>query len=161
MNLGSLNSGSFPIDWILLVVVAAFIGLECFRAGPARAFAISLALPLALFLRDALSSAFFLSTVTSSLSTPVLQALLFASLFGASYFLIHKMTYAYGEGTHGIAQALLVGAAATAILASVWIATPALQDIWHFGTSVQQVFGAPYRFWWVIGAFATLAFARV
>ncbi|MBI5470004.1 hypothetical protein HY968_01620 [Candidatus Kaiserbacteria bacterium] len=160
MDIFSAAFFASQLDWIIIAVVAVLISLECFRAGPARAISIALSFPLALLLRDSLSNAAYAGPLAASLTTPVLQAALFGILFGGSFFLVYRMTYSFDVGSPGLAQAILCGAAATAVIVAVWIMTPVLQDIWHFGPNVQSVFGAAYRLWWLLAAYFALAFAR-
>ncbi len=160
MNIFSAGFFSSQVDWILIAVVAMLVSLECFRAGPARAISVALSLPFALLLRDALASAAIAGPFASSFTTPVLQAALFALLFGTSYFLIYRMMFSFDVASPGLAQAILSGIAAAVVVVVIWTMTPALQDTWHFGESVQSVFGAAYRFWWLLGAYFALAYSR-
>ncbi|MBI4090795.1 MAG: hypothetical protein HY422_02120, partial [Candidatus Komeilibacteria bacterium] len=57
-------------------------------------------------------------------------------------------------------QAAIAGVAAAGVVVTMWVATPPLQSLWQFGPQVQEIFGETYRFFWLISAFAALAFVR-
>ena len=160
MNAALISALALQVDWILLASLAVLVGVDCFRNGPARASAIALAFPLATILKGTLPNALFIGQIANSLSTPLLESALFGGLFVGSFFLIHRMTFTFDNGSRGASQALLSGVATSAIVATLWLATPALQGIWHFGPGVQAVFGETYRFWWLALGYTALAFAR-
>lgn len=149
----------WPIDWILIGACAAFIALDAVRSGSARAAALALALPATLLFLDALPHATLPEMVLKQLSTHAGQLIVFAVLFALLYIAIHRMIFGFSGGGEVI-QALITGLAATIVLVVVWLQVPALDSLWHFGPQVQAVFAESYRFWWLIVAYAALAFAR-
>ncbi len=158
-SLPAISFNTLPIDWIILAAIALVIGIECFRSGPARSTALALALPLALVLREALSHAAFIGTLVTSLTMPLAQAAILIALIVGCYVVVSRMTDTFG-GAGGILQALLMGIAVSAMVAVIWIDTSALQSVWHFGPSIQMIFGEAYRFWWLLIALLAIGFAR-
>ena len=149
-----------PTDWIIIVVLAIFIAFDALRSGFGRVTALALSLPATLFLAGSLSQARILSGVAGQFSTPLLKAVLFGIVFAAAYLLVRRMAPSYATGSGEVIQALLAGVAGTITLVVVWLLVPELQSIWHFGSQVQAVFGEAYRFWWIVGSYAVLGFAR-
>ena len=76
------------------------------------------------------------------------------------YILVGSIGISYGSESGRPLQAALGGIAAAAIIIVVWMGMPVLNDLWNFGTQVQSIFGEAYRFWWLIGSYAALAFVR-
>jgi hypothetical protein len=149
----------WPTDYILILAALAFIALDALWNGPARASAVALALPFTFFILDAIPHTYLLVGISSQFSTPVLQTVLFAIILVPLYFLIHRILGFYADSS-GPLDALIVGAASTAILLVFWMDVPALQTIWHFGVPITNVFGEAYRLWWLLGSFVALAFVR-
>ncbi len=134
--------------------------LDCVRSGARRVSQLSLAFPLAALLMQSLPQAFILGDVADQFSTPLMQALLLGVVFVSLYILIGRIGLSWG-GEEGLAiQAAIAGVAASGIVVTMWIATPPLQSLWHFGPQVQEIFGETYRFWWLLGSFAALAYLR-
>ena len=151
---------NIPVDWAILAVFAIFAAFDVVRSGAQRVSMLALALPATVFLIAALSSDAILGPISKQFSTPVLQAVLFAIILVVMYVLAGRLGISYGGESGQPLQALLAGLAVTAILVCIWIGTPALQAVWHFGTQVQGVFGESYRFWWILGGYGALAFIR-
>lgn len=158
-NLTSLFS-HWPTDWIIIGAVAVFIALDTLRSGGTRAGALALALPATLFALQSLSKAIVVGPFSQQLSTPVLKVVLFGIVFAALYVMAYRIIGFFSAASGGPIQALFCGIGATAMLAVVWVSLPELDALWHFGTQVHAVFGEAYRFWWVIGSYAAIAFAR-
>lgn len=162
MDLSSI-SGFFsyiPTDWIVILAFAAIVAADSMRAGTGRACVIVLSLPLAFYLISELPHAIILSGIANQLVMPILKALIFGIVFAAVYFLVHRIVDAYRTGSGAPVQALLAGVAAASVVVVVWLQVPELQSIWNFGPQVQSVFGEAYRFWWIAGSYAALAFVR-
>jgi hypothetical protein len=143
---------------MIAILAALFVMLSVWR-GSAVAVTLTLAAPLALLVTQALSSAAFLGSVAQQFPTGTPQALLFLAVLIAVSILIHRITSSFSDGG-GMLTSLVAGLAVTAVLIVVWIQVPALQSLWHFGPQVQAVFGAAYRFWWLLSALLALAFVR-
>lgn len=162
MNLDAITSvfSSVPTDWMILGVLSIFVAFDILRSGARRACTAALALPIALLLFVTTENVVFLSDVISQFSTPILQAVLVGILFAAAYVVVNRISLSWGGETGQTIQAALGGVAVTAIFATLWLATPALDSVWQFGPSVQEIFGESYRFFWLFGAYAALAFVR-
>lgn len=149
-----------PVDWMVIGGFTLLAALDCVRSGARRVSQLSLAFPLAALLMQSLPQAFILGDVADQFSTPLMQALLLGVVFVSLYILIGRIGLSWG-GEEGLAiQAAIAGVAASGIVVTMWIATPPLQSLWHFGPQVQEIFGETYRFWWLLGSFAALAYLR-
>lgn len=165
MNLFSLTHvpsvlAHWPTDWIIIGAAAAFIAFDTLRSGGTRASALALALPATLLILEAIPQAIGIGALAKQLSTPVLQVLLFGVLFVALYVLTYRIIGFFSAASGGPIQALFCGIGATAILVVVWVSMPELSALWQFGPHVQAVFGESYRFWWLLGSYGAIAFAR-
>ncbi|OGG79171.1 hypothetical protein A3A39_03575 [Candidatus Kaiserbacteria bacterium RIFCSPLOWO2_01_FULL_54_13] len=162
MNLDSLTSlfAAVPTDWMIIGSFAILAAFDCVRSGARRVCTLALALPPTVILAESLSKAEILGGITGQFSTPMLEAVLFGILLVGMYVLIARIGLSWGEEAGQTIQAALAGVALTAIVVTIWIATPALDQLWNFGPQVQQIFGESYRFFWLLGSFAALAFVR-
>jgi len=151
---------NIPVDWAILAVSAIFAAFDVVRNGAKRVSMLALALPATVLLISALSNDAILGPLSKQFSTPVLQAVLFAIILTVMYVLAGRLGISYGGESGQPLQALLGGLAVTAILVCIWVTTPALQSVWHFGPQVQEIFGESYRFWWILGSYGALAFIR-
>lgn len=152
---------SIPTDWIILFAVATFAALDSLRSGAVRACAAAIALPMAAFLAPLVEQASFIGKFAKQLPEAWGSTLVFILLFIALFVFARRMCGLWGMGTGGPLQALLSGIALAVVLACVWVATPALQGtVWHFGAQVQALFGVAWTLWWMLGAYAALAFVR-
>mgnify|MGYP001600778088 FL=1 len=149
-----------PTDWIVIGVFAVVAALDILRSGGRRVCALALALPAAALVFSALSSAVLLGDISRQFSSPVLQGVLFAIVFAVMYMLVSTIGISHGKALSGLLQGTIGGIAAVAIVIVIWMGTPALRDFWNFGAQVQSIFGETYRFWWLIGSYAALAFIR-
>ena len=149
----------WPFDWILIGALVAFAALDAMRSGSTRAASLTLSLPVSLLLLQELPKAFLVGPLASPSAQPIQQLVIFLLIAAAMYVAAHKMIFTFSNGT-GPVQALVTGLAATIVLVIVWLQVPALQTVWHFGPQVGMVFGAAYRFWWLLGSYAALAFVR-
>lgn len=152
--------GGIPLDWIIIGAVVIAVALYVLRSGAQMICTLALALPTTALLLSALSNAAIVGPLSKQFETSPLRALLFVAILIVSYTLVHRMGISYGSESRQPIQAILAGAAAAALLVVIWIQEPALQSIWQFGGDVQSIFGEAYRFWWIIGSYATLAFVR-
>ncbi|MDO8521925.1 MAG: hypothetical protein Q7S08_01410 [bacterium] len=149
-----------PIDWIIIAVFAIIVAFDAMRSGSGRATSFALSLPATLFIVAELPHAKFLSGVTEQFTSSVLKALLFGIVFVVTYILVRRMSAPDATDSGQIIQAIVAGIAATAVAIVVWLQVPELQSVWHFGAQIQAIFGEAYRFWWIAGSFAALAFVR-
>ena len=148
------------VDWIIIGALCALIAAESLRGGSNRAVSLALALPLTLFMREALTDAALVGPLAASLSTPLLQTLLFTGILVLVYLLVHRVIMFYGNSSGSVLSALLVGAGCTMLLVITWLEVDALHSLWQFGPQVQALFSQGYRFWWILVSYAALAFAR-
>jgi len=151
---------NIPTDWLIIGVFAIFAAFDSLRSGARRACTVALAIPITTFLLTLLPQTIVLNTVLYQFANPFLEAIIFGALFVVLYILISRFDFAWGDDSGQTIQAALAGVAATVIVVTFWIATPALDTLWHFGPQIQAVFGEAYRFWWIIASFATLGFVR-
>lgn len=162
MNLDSIIGFfvSIPVDWMIIGGFALLAALDCVRSGARRVSQITLAFPLAALLMQSLPQAYLLGDIASQFSTPLMQVLILGLLFVTLYLFLGRIGLSWG-GEEGLTiQAAIAGVAAAAMVATMWVATPSLQSLWHFGPQVQEIFGETYRFWWLIASYAALAFVR-
>lgn len=151
---------SIPTDWLILGSITIFIAFDILRSGARRAVSAALALPIALMLFAAAENAVVVGDIARQFETPPLQAALIGILFVVLYVLIGRMGLTWGGEAGQTIQAALGGVALTAIATTFWVAIPPLNSLWTFGPDVQLVFGESYRFFWLIGSYAALAFVR-
>lgn len=149
-----------PLDWFIIGGILILVAFDSLRSGIGRAAAFAVALPLALTLAGFAAKAVPLASV-SILSSKSGAAGLFAILIILAYFLVRRMGLEFLDGGMGQPiQAILAGAALAVICAIVWLEADALNAYWQFGPQVQSLFSEGFRLWWLLGAYAALAFAR-
>ena len=152
-------SSFWPSDWIIITAVMLLVALESFRAGTARAAALGLSLPIALYLFEALQKAYLLSALLEKIPVSYGKAIIFAVLFVVVFFFVGRIISSFDVGG-GAVPAVLSSAAAVIFLILVWSQVSALHDVWHFGVAIETAFGDQFRFFWATGALGILAFAR-
>lgn len=162
MDLGSVTSffAAVPTDWILVAIAAVLFMVDAIRVGAGRVAALGFAAVFAVLASAALQKAAFLGAISTQFATPVLQAVLFGVLLVLLFLLVRRITIDYSEMGGQPIQALFAGGAVAALVLVAWVQIPALSSVWNFGPQIHAVFGEAYRFWWLIGSFAALAFAR-
>ena len=149
----------WPTDWIVLGAAAALLSLDALRSGPARAATLALVLPAALLLMQLLPRAAFVGSVIAGFDNAFKDLIIFSVISVLLYIVIHKIIFSFSD-SDGPLPALIAGVSAAIVLIVVWLQVPALGTLWHFGPQVQAVFAESYRFWWLLVAYAGLAFAR-
>lgn len=150
----------FSLDWIILILLMGVLTFDALRGGLARVTALALALPLTLVFLDAMPGSRFLAGFEEQLSSPALEMAFVAVLFVVVCIIMYRITDTFSSGSYQVLQALVAGLATTVVAVVIWLQIPALDSVWLFGEPVQAVFGAVYRFWWLLGAYVALAFAR-
>lgn len=160
MDLSSLTHSitSFSTDWIALILLAGLFTFDALRGGSSRVAAISLALPLGALIFALLPHTAFVSTIVTS-GSPYILAGIYVALVVALFLLLYRLTDTVND-SHGPLQALMSGVAAMIILVVVWQMVPALNALWNVSPYLQGIFGEAYRAFWLLGAYAALAFAR-
>ena len=161
MNFEAIISActAIPADWLVLRALAIFAAFEIVRAGARRVCTLALAIPLGTVFFLASEKAMFIGGIISQFSGPV-EAILLGVFVVVGYFLIARIGLSWGGESGQAIQAALGGVALAAILATIWVATPALQELWPFGATSQEIFGESYRLWWLLSAYASLAYVR-
>lgn len=150
-----------PYDWMALGGLAVLIALDSLRSGIGRACAISLALPLAMILYSLVGKTAFIGSVAVLNSSPIAQLATFGIFAVGTYLLVRRMSLEYiDSGAGEPVQALLAGAAATAVIAVVWLQLPMGREIWPISNTIEALFAEQFRLFWLAGSYLMLAFAR-
>ena len=162
-GMGTLTSvfHSLPLDWVILGGIVVVIGIDSLRSGVGRACALAAALPIALLLHSLLTKAALIGSLGVLSGSTLAQALTFGGIVLLSYVLVRRMGLEYLDGGMGEPiQAVLAGGAVAILFNIIWLQVPALDTLWHVGPQIQAVFAENFRLWWLLGAYAALAFAR-
>ena len=93
-------------------------------------------------------------------NSPLLNTVFVLILLAVVFVCMYRITDTYGADSSHPIQALLAGLAVAVVAVVIWLQIPSLDSVWHFGPQVQALFGAAYRFWWLLIAYIALAFAR-
>lgn len=163
MNLDAVTGifTGIPYDWLALGGLIVAIALDSLRSGIGRACAIALALPVASVLYSLVEQTAVIGNLAFLDSSSLAKLATFAVMALATYLLVRRIALEYvGSGTGEPIQALLAGAAATAILAVVWLQLPMSGDVWQVSDKVRAIFAEQYRLIWLLGSYLALAFAR-
>jgi len=162
MNVASLTAlaAHWPTDWILIGACAVFVALVAWRGGIGRPASLVLALPLAFFVFQSLSSAAIVGSALVQLQTPLAQSGIFLILVIAAYMFVHRIIGFYADAQGLPMQSLIAGAATAVLILVFWLQVAPLSSIWHFGLQVQTIFGEGYRLWWLVLAYLALALVR-
>lgn len=150
----------FTADVIVLIVIFTLAFIDAMRSGTGRIVAASIALPLAsVFIavatKASLAGPFIAQAVTSRFS-----AALFGGVCVLLFLLLRRMTVPYGEMGATLPIAALAACVLTAIATSIWVSTPPLDALWHFGTVIRAIVAPAYQFWILIVGYVLLAFVR-
>lgn len=146
-----------PIDWLIVGVFFLIVTADAMRAGAIRAAAISLSFPLSALLYQMIPHTILLSTISSQFSSAIEQALLFAILEVVVFVCVHQMLSSFNSYA-SLFSAVVSGLCATIVVLVIWTQMPILQSVWHFDSTIQAIFGASYRFFWIIASYLLLAF---
>ena len=149
---------SVPLDYFFLGGFALLVALDALRSGTGRAAAIAVALPAAAMLFAYAPDA---PVLGGALSSPLVEAGFFLLFAIVMYFAMRRMGLEFlSNGMGQPLSAALAGVATTVIVAVIWMHIPALQEFWDFGPPLQAIFAEQFRLFWLLGAFAALAFVR-
>jgi hypothetical protein len=149
-----------PTDWIILFAVTVFLAFDALRSGQARVKALALSLPISLVCYTGLAKTAYLGPVISQLSMPFAQSVIALGIIVLVFLITLKATNTWGQGSQQPVSALMSGIAAAIVLLVVWLQVPPLQDLWHFGPTVQAIFGTSLSLYWMLAAFLAFAFVR-
>jgi hypothetical protein len=161
MDLNALTNSLAHIsfDWLIFAAVAILVAFDVARSGPARAIALTLALPIGGLFMQYLQTARFISPLLSQFPDGLPLAALTLAVIVASFFLMYRMTSSF-SGHAGLLNGIIAGLAVAVVFATIWTQLPALAAIWQFNVAFVGLFGAAYRFWWLLVAFLALSFIR-
>ena len=163
MNLETVTGifTGIPYDWLALGGLIVVVALDSLRSGIGRACAIALSLPLASILYALIEQTAFLKDVALLDSSPAAQLATFGVIALVTYLLVRRIALEYiDSGAGEPMQALLAGAAATAVLVIVWLQLPMSGEVWQLSDKVRAIFAEQYRLIWLLGSYLALAFAR-
>lgn len=149
-----------PMDWVVIGVFFALIVALALRLGTRIPAALALAFPIATIATNALSSAALLSSFTGNSASETTRLALFLVVLVISYVLVFKILGQFTVSGSAPMSALLAALAGTAITLVFWVETPSLETLWRFGPQVVAIFGALYRFWWILASYLVLAWTR-
>jgi len=147
-------------DWIILALLLIVLAIDGVRSGITRTAALVAASGITLALYPLLAHTVVLSTIVGNLSTPVLQAALFGGLYIFLFLVLFRIIHRYDSYSPGLLYALLSALAATASIATVWIASGVLQNVWRFGAPVTSLFGSSYALLWLLGSLIVISIVR-
>lgn len=156
----SATFSHLPIDWIILGLFVTLVALFSLRAGTALAVSFALATPIALVIFQTVPTTAGISAVVDHVQTPLLQAILFCVLLAVLLVCINRSISGHFSQSALPLKALLVGVTAGIIATVVFLQVDAVQTLWRFNPQITAIFGAAYRFWWLIASYGILAFAR-
>ncbi len=159
MNFGGAFSAlsQIPIDWMIVGIFFVVVAADALRSGSFRAAAIAISFPLSALLYQMIPQTALLSAVFAQFPKAFEQALLFVILEVIIFVCLHQMLRSFDAST-SLLSAGVSGLAATVAVLVVWTDLPILQSLWHFDAGIVAIFGASYRFFWLIGAYLALAF---
>ena len=148
------------LEWLIVGIFAAVIALSVAAYGARYAIAISLALPIAAFLNSFIPDTAFLSSIVGRYAATIGPALVFFGLFVILFLILSRIDTSYGAELGSPLPAAIAGVACTAVALTVWMYVPALHTLHEFNPQIQAIFALQYRFWWLLGSLAALAFVR-
>lgn len=158
---GLPNLAALPLstDWIVFCLIIVVAAVDTWRSGSSRAAAIAVALPLASVLFTLIPQAFILGGIIEKASS-LTNAVIFTILCVVSFFVCYRVVGPFSADEGSVPRAVLTGAAMTIIIVVFALQIPELHTAWHLSTSFASVFGTSFRWWWVMGCFAVLAYVR-
>ena len=149
-----------PADWVIFGLFAIFLAVVNLRAGTRVSSALALALPVAVYVLTTLGSTAVLGGLVTQVSNDTGRIILFAAIFFMLYFLVFRMLGQFMWAGASPLKAIFAALAAGLVGVIFWLQVPALLSVWHPGTLFQTLFGASYRFWWLLLSYAILSIAR-
>lgn len=151
---------AIPLDWFVIGGIMLVFIVDTLRSGLGRVNSVALALPLVLFSYSFFAETMFLKSAPF-LSGSTGVAVVLGILFILCFFIVRRMGLEYiDDGMGQPIQALVAGVAIAVIVIVFWMQLPSIQSYFIFGPQIQALFAEQYRLFWLIGAYASLAFAR-
>lgn len=158
VNTAFSTFSQIPIDWLLIGVFFVLVAADALRAGSTHATALSVSLPVSLFLYSTLSKTIIIGSFLGQANSSIAQAAIFLILEVILFVCINQMLYSFEHFT-SLLSSTVAAFAATVVVLVIWLQVPALQSLWHFDGQIQTIFGASYSFFWLIAAYLALAYA--
>ena len=149
-----------PMDWVVLALFAVVVTIITLRFGTQYAVAFSLAAPLTIFVYSSLPWLAFVGSYTSQLVIPSLQAAVVGGIMVAMFVLIFRMIPRNLLTGSLPIQAILSGIATAVVLVVALLQLPALQTFLPLSPLIHTIFGPSYNIFWMLAAYAALAFSR-
>lgn len=161
MNLQSATQifSGLPSDWIVIACLAVLLVGFTIMRGTALATALSLSLPTSMALFALMPKAIFIGALAKQFQTGLPQALIFLCIEVLMFLLFTRIVALIAESS-SLTASFIAGLAATIVVICIWVQVPSLSGIWHFSSQTESLFGAAYAFWWLLAAYAGIAFAR-
>jgi hypothetical protein len=151
---------TLPVDIVAAVLFATFITVATLRYGASLAIAFSLALIIANVLYAMIPNTFGMAAIVSGTSSPYVTVGIYAGLTLLLTFILYRMTSTLSDDSARPLFAIATGLAATVVVCIAWHMPGPLMTIWTFNPMIEGVFGAAYRFYWLILAFVAFAFVK-
>ncbi len=149
-----------PIDWVILGLVLALGAIGAMRTGTKHTAAFALAAPLAIVLQRMAADAAFLGSRINGIHAEYAGIIIYVVLFLLIIVLLYQIIPSdFSTGTYPL-QGLLAGLSSAIVLSVVWPLIPGINAYTVLSPLVLNIFGAPYRLYWLLGAYGMLAFAR-
>ena len=161
MHLPALfSTAHISIDLIILAVCVILFTIDAMRSGAAHATVLAVAFPVAMLFSNLLPQTYLIGGMLSKLSVAILPTIIAVATLVVAFILINRMMSLLGSYSAGLFYSFLTGLSATIVSVVMWLQTPALQSLWHFGGQIQAIFGSVFALAWLIVAFLILAFVR-
>ena len=149
-----------PLDWVVLALFAVVVTIITLRFGTQYAVAFSLAAPLTIFIYNALPWTAFIGSYTTNLVNPSIQGAVAGGMFvGLGTLIFRMMPRNLLAGAFPI-QAIISGIATAIVLVVALLQLPALQVFVPLSPLIHTIFGPSYNIFWMLAAYAALAFSR-
>ncbi len=156
----SSNIPALPLDWVVVGLCALFITIYTLRMGVRLALALSLTMPVVVFTLTSIPTTLGLSKLVTLTESAPTELMLAIAVFVFIFFMVFRMLGDNFIGSAFPLSALCIGIATTALMIVFANEMLGSNPLWHFGPSVQLIFGSTYKLWWVIASYGALAFFR-
>lgn len=163
MDLATTSLASFsswPLDWVIVIVIVFALALETYRAGMGKAAALSIALPLTHVSLLWLPAAAGIGGFVQQLSTPIAQVGIFLTVLSMLFVFIYRMFFAYDAGSKSIVQSAISAIATTAIIVLFWALAPGLNTLLPLSAPFAMLASESYRVYVLVVSYLALAIAR-
>ncbi len=148
------------MDWIIIIVCALLIAFDALRSGAARASALSLALPVTVFVFGLISHTYYIGAIFQKFSSAMLQAGVFLAVALVMFFIVYRIISLFVSSAPRLLFSILSAVSATMVMVVVWIQVTPLSSVWQFSPSTIALFGSDFALLWLLCAYLILAFIR-